>query len=204
MTGLAHLPCCGQVGSPTSHSFLWSRRCTPSPQKLPTGTTASVLPHCRHRDPVLPARGKPPLVECQHGVRGNRGCSLGGLPPVGSFLGGSHRGWSSLERALMGGGCPSWAVRGALSSETSFPGGLVLRILPGKGVVPEGRGWRRRTVAHTVLVHSFIPYCSSDVWSGASSKSEKSESPAFLSLSSPPPKDKAGRPVSVSELPLSP
>lgn len=32
------------------------------------------------------------------------------------------------------------------------------------------------------LCHSFIPYCSSDVWSGASSKSEKSESPAFLSL----------------------
>lgn len=31
------------------------------------------------------------------------------------------------------------------------------------------------------MCHSFIPYCSSDVWSGASSKSEKSESLAFLS-----------------------
>ncbi|KAK2112384.1 hypothetical protein P7K49_012131 [Saguinus oedipus] len=31
----------------------------------------------------------------------------------------------------------------------------------------------------TVLCCSFIPYCSSDVWSGASPKSEKSESPAF-------------------------
>lgn len=143
MIGLAHLPCCGQVGSPTSHSFLWSRRCTPSPQKLPTGTTASVLPHCRHRDPVLPARGKPPLVECQHGVRGNRGCSLGGLPPVGSFLGGSHRGWSSLERALMGGGvlpgqsvgpCPRRLPSQEALFSGSFPGrGSFLRAVGGGG-----------------------------------------------------------------------
>lgn len=53
---------------------------------LPARRTHCLCPLCnRHGDPVFPARGKPPLVEREHGVRG-RG------PPRGAGSGGASGG----------------------------------------------------------------------------------------------------------------
>lgn len=72
-------------------------------------------------------------------------------------------------------GGPSW--------ERSFLG------LQGPGGAGRGREARRLTA----LSCSFIPYCSSDVWSGASPKSDKSESHPLPALPPPPAARQAGR-----------
>lgn len=60
---------------------------------LPARRTHCLCPLCnRHGDPVFPARGKPPLVEREHGVRG-RG------PPRGAGSGGLGR-WTSRRLTL--------------------------------------------------------------------------------------------------------